>query len=137
VKLDPSAFVADQELLDALAKRSQPIICAEDRVLFSQGESAKGLYILRMGAAALTMTSHTGELIMRTSVPAGALLGLPGLIGNQPYSLSAVASKGAELSFIAREDFSQLMLSDPGLSLKVLCVLAAEVRSARRAISEA
>jgi CRP-like cAMP-binding protein len=137
VKLDPSAFVADQELLDALVRHSQKIVCAEDRLLFSQGDAPTGLYILQAGAATLTMTSLTGEQLMNTPVTSGALLGLPGLIGNQPYSLTAVASKGAELSFVATDDFSRLMLSNPGLSLKVLCVLAAEVRTARQAISEA
>jgi len=38
------------------------------------------------------------------------------------------------LGFVPREDFTELMQSDPLLSLKVLQVLAAEVRSARQAI---
>jgi CRP-like cAMP-binding protein len=46
-------------------------------------------------------------------------------------------TKGSELAFVRREDFSEMMLSEPALSLKVLAVLAAEVRAARAAISEA
>jgi CRP-like cAMP-binding protein len=66
----------------------------------------------------------------------GSLLGLPGLIGNEPYTLTAVAHPGAQLSFIARDDFINLMRTDMLLSLKVLQILAAEVRSARRALRD-
>jgi CRP-like cAMP-binding protein len=135
LKLDPSAFVADKELLDALQTRSTLIVCEEDRVLFQQGDPPTGLYILRSGAATLTMTSQTGETILSTPVKAGALLGLPGFISDQPYSLTGKASKGAELGFVSRGDFSELMLNNPSLSLKVLSVLAAEVRAARDVLS--
>ena len=135
MKLDPSAFVADKELLEALEARSTLIACDTDRILFHQGEMPNGLYILRSGLATLSMTSLTGEQIISTPAPPGALLGLPGFISDQPYSLTAKASKGAELGFVSRETFSDLMLSNPALSLKVLSVLAAEVRAARSAIA--
>ncbi len=73
---------------------------------------------------------------MSIPVAPGSLLGLPALIGNQPYSLTAKALKGAELCFVSREEFSRLMLNEPHLSLCILRVLAAEVRTARFAISE-
>jgi CRP-like cAMP-binding protein len=136
VKLDPAAFAADPELLAALETHSLPIHCSEERILFLQGESPAGLYILRAGSASLLMTSPTGEQIVDTPVFPGALLGLPGVIGNQPYTLTGIAGKGAEFGFVSTEDFSRLMLSDPALSLKVLRVLAAEVRAARGAITE-
>jgi CRP-like cAMP-binding protein len=63
-------------------------------------------------------------------------LGLPALVANEPYTLTATAEKNAELGFVAKEDFNSLMLSDPSLALRVLRVLAAEVRTARHAISE-
>lgn len=137
MKLDPSAFVADQDLLDALEKHSTTVVCDQDRVLFRQGDEPAGLYVLRSGSATLTMTSPTGEVVLKTAVTAGALLGLPGFIGGQPYSLTAQVLKGARLGYINRDDFADLMLGNPTLSIKVLSVLAAEVRSARSAISQA
>jgi len=137
LKLDSSAFIADKELLDALENRSTRVVCDQDRVLFRQGDAPTGLYIVRSGSVTLTMTSHTGEAMLSVSVSAGALLGLPGFVGGQPYSLTAKAAKGAEIGVVDREGFSDLMLNNPGLSLKLLSVLAAEVRSARNAISEA
>jgi len=136
LNLDPSAFVADRELLDALAQRSTPIVCNQDRILFHQGDPPTGLYVLRSGSAALTMTSNTGELLVRVVVNSGALLGLPGFVGDQPYSLTAEAQKGAVLGFVSRTEFSDLMLSNPTLAIKLLAVLAAEVRTARSALSD-
>lgn len=137
VKLDSSAFVADPELLAALEEHTTTILCAEDRTLFLQGEAPDGLYILRSGTATLSMTSLTGEPLISTVVTSGALLGLPGVIGNQPYTLTGKASEGAELGFVTTADFAALMLADPALALRVLRVLAAEVRTARSAITGA
>ena len=135
MNLDPSAFVADPELVLALDERSTPIPCADGQVLFHQGDAPTGLYILNSGEVTLTMTSPKGETVMHVKAPAGSLLGLPGLIGNQPYTLTAIASKNAQCRFVPRAEFTGLMQSDPTLSLKILQVLAAEVRSARRAIA--
>jgi CRP-like cAMP-binding protein len=65
----------------------------------------------------------------------GSLLGLPGLVGNRPYSLSVFANAGSEVSFVSQQVFSELMLSEPGLSMMILRVLANEVRSARMAMT--
>jgi CRP-like cAMP-binding protein len=135
VKLDPSAFVAAPELIQALEKHSTAISCNGEQILFRQGELPTGLYILNAGETTLTMTSPQGKPVVQAQATAGSLLGLPGLIGNQPYTLTAVACNGARLSFVSREEFTGLMQSDSLLALKILEVLAAEVRSARYALS--
>jgi len=81
------------------------------------------------------MISPSGDELMSMPVSAGSVLGLPAVVGNQPYSLTASALKGAELAFVNGEEFSALMLSTPSLSMSVLRILAAEVRNARSAIS--
>jgi CRP-like cAMP-binding protein len=134
VQLDPSAFVADPQLVAALEEVSAPIVCAEPRVLFAQGDASVGLYILEKGEARLTMDSLEGKPIVSVTAAEGSLLGLPGLLADQPYSLTAVADAGAKVGFIPREVFTDLMRSEPKIALKILAVLAAEVRSARKAI---
>jgi CRP-like cAMP-binding protein len=135
MKLDPSAFVADPDLILTLEKSSKPISCGGDRVLFRQGEIPAGLYILNQGELTLTMTSPSGEPVMQMQASAGSLLGLPGLISGEPYTLTAIARNGARLSFVSRDDFTSLMQANPRMALKMLEVLAAEVRTARYALS--
>jgi CRP-like cAMP-binding protein len=73
---------------------------------------------------------------MSLHASAGSLLGLPGVIGNKPYTLTAVASKQSNLRFVARKDFEELLSADPSLYPEVLRLLATEVRTARYALSE-
>ena len=132
--LDPSAFVADPELIGALATRATQVPCDADSVLFHQDDPPVGVYIIHQGQASLSMKSQEGRSILSVQALPGSLLGLPGVIGNQPYSLTAAARAGAQVSFVSSADFFALMQSNPQLSLKMLEVLAAEVRTARRAL---
>ena len=136
MKLDSAAFVADQELINALKKRSTPIDCEQDCVLFSQGDVPTGLYILHSGEVRLTMKSPLGDQVLSMAAAPGSLLGLPGLVGNQAYTLSAYARMGAEISYVSKDDFSRMMLTEPQVSVMILRVLAAEVRTARMALSD-
>jgi CRP-like cAMP-binding protein len=134
LEFDSTAFVADPHLLSALEQSAVPVACERERILFRQGEAPALLFILHEGEATLTMNSPIGEKVLAMPVTAGSLLGLPGLIGNQPYTLTAVAHAGALVSSVSRDAVIALMRSDPAISLNVLKVLAAEVRSARQAI---
>lgn len=132
--LDPNAFLADPSLLRVLSQHAKPVDCKTDRVLFRQDDTVTGLYILHKGSIALSMTSQGGKTILSAEAKDGSLLGLPGLISKQPYSLTAVAHAGAKVSFLNHDEFTALMESGPALSFKILQVLAAEVRSARYAL---
>ena len=136
MQLDPSAFLADPALIKALEKRATSFPCEEDRVLFRQGDHPVGLFIIHKGEATLSMNPGSNEHVFSCQVTAGSVLGVPGLIGNQPYSLTAIACSGAEVSFVAREDFNFLMQSEQPLMLLILHVLAAEVRSAPLALTQ-
>lgn len=136
MNFDSSSFVAERELIEALEKRSSTLFFEEEHKLFVQGGNPNGLYILRQGTAVLSMESPTGGVLMSITLFPGSLLGLPALIGNEPYTLTGTAQNGSEFGFVTREDFNSLMLSDPNLAVRVLRVLAAEVRTARHAISE-
>ncbi len=137
MKLDASAFVAEPELINLLKAHSTPIDCSEDRTLFNQGDAPVGFYIFHAGEVLLTMKTPYGETVMSMLAANNSLLGLPGLIGNVGYSLSASARKGADVSYVSRDEFSRLMLSDPAISMSILRVLAAEVRTARIALAAA
>ena len=134
VQPDSSAFVADPELIQVLQTKSSPVVCTTNIVLFNQDDIAVGVYIFHQGAATLTMRSIDGRTIFSIPAMPGSLLGLPALISDKPYSLSAIAHPGAEVGFVSRNDFFNLVQSDPTLSLKMLQVLAAEVRTARQAL---
>jgi len=134
VKLDTAAFVADSELITALEQRSTPLNCEEDRILFQQGEEPHGLFVLHSGEVYLTMDGPDGSPVLCMQPFPGSLLGMPAMIGNKPYSLTARAQKGAVLSYASCEDFHKLLNENPTLPMKILTVLAAELRAARQAL---
>ena len=133
VQLDPAAFVADPQLIRALDARSTSVPCESERPLFRQGEPAVGIFILHKGVVTLSMMSQDGHSLLAAQARPGSILGLPGTISNQPYSLSATAAAGADVCFVSRDDITAVMHADPVMSIKMLQVLAAEVRSARNA----
>jgi hypothetical protein len=132
---DPSPFSADPRLFGPLLERSREVPCDEGRILFSQGDAPVGIYLVEAGEAALVMTSARGLVATCFHAGVGSVLGLPAVVADQPYSLTAMADKGSEIGFVARGDFEALMRAEPDLYLYVLQVLAAEVRSARMAIT--
>lgn len=129
-----SAFVADPDLILELEKRSRPVAPGEDRVLFREGDAPTGVYILRKGMARLSNRSE-GNASLSIRAGAGSLLGLPAVVGTKPYTLTAEALEGAELSMLTCEDFVNMMKTEPTLSFRVLQVLAEEVRFARESLS--
>ena len=137
MKLEASAFVADPQLIEALRSHADLLDCSSDRVLFRQDDSPTGLFIVHGGEVILTMRSQCGQEILNMPASPGSLLGLPGLIGNVGYTLTATAIKKAEVSFVSKEKFARLMLTEPNVSVMILRVLAAEVRSARMALTAA
>ncbi len=132
---DNSTFVADPSLLRELAPRSRAITLSHDRILFHQGDQPAGVYILHEGSVALSMNSGD-EITLRTVAGAGSLLGLPAVIGNKPYSLTAKAQLNARISFVRSEDFLAIMQGQPMVMFRVLQVLAQEIRAAREAFSD-
>ena len=126
--------MADQELVASLRTHAVPVDCTQDRTLFNQGDEPTGLYVLHNGSVTVTMDDPSGARVVTLPAQPNSLLGLPGLVGNNPYSMSAEAKKGAEVGFVDRDAFSTLMLTEPGLGMMILRVLAAEVRTARLAM---
>jgi CRP-like cAMP-binding protein len=137
MELDATAFVGEGALVQSLRERSTPLDCGDGRVLFRQDQSPDGLYIVHDGDVTLSMRSPDGELLMDIPAQPGSLLGIPGLVSGMGYSLSATARKGAHVSFVGRDEFSRLMLTEPSIALMILKVLAAEVRTARLAAANA
>lgn len=128
-------FAADRALVQALELRSQPISCIQGVTLFKQGDAPIGLYILKSGEANLLMESKVGRPVMCVHAEAGSLLGLPGIIANEPYTMTALVQGGSEVLFVTKDDFEDLIRAEPSLYPMVLRVLASEVRAARQALT--
>jgi CRP-like cAMP-binding protein len=131
--VNQNPFLANRRLIEPLLERSRVVECGEGRILFSQGDAPVGLYLVERGEAALVMTSVLGQVERCFHAEAGSVLGLPAVVADEPYSLTAMADKGSGIRFVDRGDFEEVMRAEPTLYVYVLQVLSAEVRSARLA----
>ncbi|HLY41729.1 MAG TPA: Crp/Fnr family transcriptional regulator [Terracidiphilus sp.] len=128
-------FVAETELADALLALSTPFVPNADRVLFRQGDMPTALYLVKKGEVALALESE-GRIVICVRAGAGSLVGLPAIVGNKPYTLTAAPCGDADICQVSRKVFAKFLAENPGLSMKVLQVLAAEIRLARRAMMD-
>lgn len=70
-------------------------------------------------------------MITMAEVGAGAILGLPAVVVDQPYTLTAEALERTSIHFVSRADFLDLIQNKPQLTFKILELLALQVRSVR------
>lgn len=131
-----SQCLADCELTDAIEARSRLLRIADKRLLFRQGQPPDRLFLLQAGEVVLTSKRPGGPVIGFRAVP-GSLIGLPAIAGNVPYSMTATVTRYSELHAISILTFREIVDSNPRLSMRVLAILAAEVRSARHLLSTA
>lgn len=120
-----------RNVLDAMAS---PVSRPKNSVLFEQGDAPRGVYVVRKGTVRMTVKAGDAEVLMRTAHP-GAVLGLPGVLGNKPYSLTAITTHSAELGFVPAEKLVDAIRTSPTLGLQVLQLLSEDVRAARGAIA--
>lgn len=118
-------------ILDAMATTAT---YPKNSVIFTQGEEPTGVYVVRKGAVRMTVNAGGSEVLMRVAQP-GSLLGLPGVLSNKPYSLTAHAVQPCELGFIKADELRKLIRENPAIGLQVLQLLSEDVRAARGAIA--
>ena len=128
-------FKVDSELESKFMAKAKPVSKPAGALLFRQGDSVDGLYILKTGKARLTLQSTNGRIHFEETVEPGGLLGLPAAISGNPYSLTAEVVDDAELSFLTRQELVGLMQDDTALSMKLVLLLSREVRSMREIIA--
>jgi CRP/FNR family cyclic AMP-dependent transcriptional regulator len=131
-----SECVVDSELADAIEARSALLRVVAKRVLFRQGQEPDRLYFLKSGEVVLTSRLANSSVLGFRAAP-GSLIGLPAIAGNQPYTMTAIATRQSELHAITVGIFRDIVGSNPRLSFRVLGILASEVRSARLLVSNA
>ena len=131
MEINSSTFVSDPQLVKLLREQASSISCGHDQILFNEGQTPAGLYILHNGLVTL---SRGREFNIALHTTACSLLDLPSLICGERHVFTAIARSGATLSFVHRDSFHTLLRADPTLHARVLQILAAEVEFTRQAI---
>ena len=129
-----SEVLANAGLCEEIEKLSAPILRKEGEILFRQGDAPGFAFLVKSGEVGLTM-QMSGDALWTVRAKRGSLVGLPAIVANEPYSMTAEAIRSSQICQISRDHFHQLTQKNPALCCNVLQILAAEVHAARKALS--
>ena len=104
----------------AFAGHIMPHTYPKGTTLFSQGETAEGVYLLRVGRVKMMTYSEDGRSIIVRVAESGEILGLPACVAGLPYESSAQAMDPCCVAFVRKSDFLTLLKSDPGAALNAI-----------------
>lgn len=95
-------------------------------VLFAQGEPAHGVYILRTGRAAVSISSSEGRIVILRIAQPGDLLGVNSVLQNATYDTTVKTLEPCRVDFIPRREFIELVGNNTG-AVAVMKLLSREL----------
>jgi CRP/FNR family transcriptional regulator len=112
----------------ALAGRVSNQCFDRGALLFSEGDSCTGLFLVASGRIRIFKLSSAGrEQVLAVEGPGSSFAELPVFDGGN-YPASASALEDAEVLFISRKDFHNFCREHPEVALKVLAVVGSRLR---------
>lgn len=78
-------------------------------VLFVEGQTAQGVFLLCKGRVKLSMTSSEGKTLILRIVRPGEVLGMHATVSETTYQATAETLEPCQVNFIKREDFLRLL----------------------------
>ena len=97
------------------------------RVLFAEGEPARGVYILRTGRAIVSISSSEGRVVLLQMAQAGDVLGLSSALRNSSYDTTVKTLEPCRTDFISRVELTDLMQQSSAGAYAILRILGHEL----------
>lgn len=97
------------------------------KVLFAEGEPARGVYILRSGRAAVSISSSEGRVVILRMAQAGDVLGLNSVLRNSAYDTTVKTLEPCRTDFIPRTELIELLVTSQAGSEVILKLLSHEL----------
>jgi NTE family protein len=126
----PMFAALSHEMRQEIARLAGNVSVAGQQWLFREGDSADGVYVVRVGH--LEVISEAGsEPQTINTLTRGAVLGELALLSDSPRSASVRALRNTELLRIDRTSFDSLLRREPELALSLTRVLSAQLQASR------
>jgi CRP/FNR family transcriptional regulator, cyclic AMP receptor protein len=105
-------------------------------VLFVEGQTPRGIFILCSGKVKLSTTSKEGKVLILKQAEAGEVLGLSAAISATSYEMTAETASPCQLNFIGRNDFMNLLHNESEVGMHAALWLSGEFQAAYRDIHD-
>ncbi len=125
-----------QSALLALNEISHKSALPPGAILFVEGQSPRGAFVLCSGRVNLSTTSREGKILILKTAEAGEALGLSATISGVGYESTAETSSPCQLSFLDRNHLLELMQSHSEVSAHAAQCLSRDYQSAYRDIHD-
>ncbi|HEX9161223.1 MAG TPA: Crp/Fnr family transcriptional regulator [Thermoanaerobaculia bacterium] len=119
------------ESLDAMKFTS---VYPKGSLLYVEGESARGVFILCSGKVKMTTSSSEGRTFIVRIAEAGEMLGANSAILNAPYEVTAETLEPCQIASVRRDDFLALLKRHPDACMRVAQQLSDTLLAAQREI---
>jgi len=97
------------------------------KVLFAEGEPARGVYILRSGRVAVSISSSEGRVVILHMAQAGEVLGLNSVVRGAAYDTTVKTLASCRTDFIPRAELVELMETSQAGNQAILNILSDEL----------
>jgi CRP/FNR family transcriptional regulator len=120
----------EPDALEAFDGIKSTQICAKGTVLFREGQSARGVFLLCEGRVRLSICSESGHrMTVRVAGP-GEVLGLSAALAGGCYELTAEALDGVQVAAIRRKDLLHFLHEHRDVCLQVVNLLSEDLHVA-------
>lgn len=99
-------------------------------ILFIEGQSSEGVYILCRGRVKLSTCSRDGKVIILQIAEPGEVLGLSAVISGAAYEVTAEVIEACQIGFIRKADFLRLLRQNTDACLNAVRQLSHNYQTA-------
>lgn len=122
--------------LQSLNDVSHKSILPAGAILFVEGQTPRGMFILCSGKVNLSTTSREGKILILKTASAGEALGLSASISGTGYESTAETATPCQVCFVDRNHFLELMQTQSEVGMHTALSLSRDFRSAYRDIHD-
>jgi CRP/FNR family transcriptional regulator len=109
----------DADLIKEFEAIKYATVFPKGAVLFVEGQSPRGVFMLCSGRVKLTTCSSEGKSLITRIAESGEVLGLGSSVSGKPYMATAETLNPCQVNFIRREDFLRFLKENGDACLRV------------------
>jgi CRP/FNR family transcriptional regulator len=124
------------DVLRSLDVVSHHSVMPPGALLFVEGQTPRGIFILCSGKVKLSTTSKEGKMLILKQAEAGEVLGLSAVISGTNYEMTAETDVPCQVNYIGRQNFMALLQNESEMGLHAALSLSREFQNAYRDIHD-
>jgi len=113
--------------IDASQVRYLDSVHGRGKVLFVEGEPARGIYVLRSGRAAVSISSSEGRVVILRIAHGGEVVGLNSVLRSSVYDVSVKTLEPCRTTFIPRAELMEILATSQAGTQAIVNMLSHEL----------